>query len=40
MRKGEFDIFKSEFDFGDFEDSNPIKLELPSKETVYLRVDR
>ena len=42
MRKGEFDIFKSEFDFGDFKDSNPIKLELPSKETVYLkgRVDR
>lgn len=42
MRKGEFDIFKSEFDFGDFKDSEPIKLELPSKETVYLkgRVDR
>ena len=42
MRKGEFDIFKSEFDFGDFKDSDPIKLELPSKETVYLkgRVDR
>lgn len=42
MRKGEFDIFKSEFDFGDFKDSEPIKLELPSKEIVYLkgRVDR
>lgn len=42
MRKGEFDIFKSEFDFGDFKDSDPINLELPSKETVYLkgRVDR
>ena len=42
MRKGEFDIFKSEFDFGDFKDSDPIKLELPSRETVYLkgRVDR
>lgn len=42
MRKGEFDIFKSEFDFGDFKDSDPIKLELPSNETVYLkgRVDR
>lgn len=42
MRKGEFDIFKSEFDFGDFKDSDPITLELPSKETVYLkgRVDR
>ncbi|MDU5261051.1 MAG: helicase-exonuclease AddAB subunit AddB [Clostridium celatum] len=42
MRKGEFDIFKSEFDFGEFKDSDPIKLELPSKEIVYLkgRVDR
>ena len=42
MRKGEFDIFKSEFDFGDFKDLDPIKLELPSKEIVYLkgRVDR
>lgn len=42
MRKGEFDIFKSEFDFGDFKDSDSIKLELPSKEIVYLkgRVDR
>ena len=42
MRKGEVDIFKSEFDFGDFKDSDPIKLELPSKEIVYLkgRVDR
>lgn len=42
MRKGEFDIFKSEFDFGDFKDSDPIKLELPSNEVVYLhgRVDR
>ena len=37
MRKGEFDIFKSEFDFGDFKDSDPIKLELPSKEIVYLK---
>lgn len=42
MRSGEFEIFKNEFDFGDFKDSNSIKLELPSKETVYLqgRVDR
>ena len=42
MKRGEFDIFKSEFDFGDFKDSNPITLELPSKEKVYLkgRVDR
>ncbi len=42
MRSGEFEIFKNEFDFGDFKDSEAIKLELPSKETVYLqgRVDR
>ena len=42
MKKGEFDIFKSEFDFGDFKDSEPITLELPSKEKVYLkgRVDK
>ncbi len=42
MRRGQFDIFKNEFDFGDFKDSEPIKLELPSNETVYLkgRVDR
>lgn len=42
MRSGEFDVFKNEFDFGDFKDSEAIKLELPSKETVYLqgRVDR
>lgn len=42
MRSGEFEIFKNEFDFGDFKDSNAIKLELPSKETVFLqgRVDR
>lgn len=42
MRSGEFDVFKNEFDFGDFKDSEAIKLELPSNETVYLqgRVDR
>lgn len=42
MKSGEFDIFKNEFDFGDFKDSEAIKLELPSNETVYLqgRVDR
>ena len=42
MRSGEFEIFKNEFNFGDFEDSNPIKLDLPSGEEVFLqgRVDR
>ena len=42
MRRGEFEIFKNEFDFGDFKDSSPIELKLPSNESVYLkgRVDR
>ena len=42
MRRGEFEIFKNEFDFGDFKDSDPIELKLPSNESVYLkgRVDR
>ena len=42
IRSGEFDIFKNEFNFGDFKDSDPIKLELPSGEEVFLhgRVDR
>ena len=42
MRRGEFDIYKNEFDFGDFKDAEPITLTLPSKEEVYLqgRVDR
>lgn len=42
MRKGQFEVFKNEFEFGGFKDGEPIKIELPSKETVYLvgRVDR
>lgn len=42
MRKGRFEVFKNEFEFGGFKDGEPIKIELPSKETVYLvgRVDR
>jgi len=42
MKKGKFEVFKNEFSFGSFQDGEPIKIELPSKETVYLvgRVDR
>jgi ATP-dependent helicase/nuclease subunit B len=42
MRKGRFEVFRNEFEFGGFKDGEPIKIELPSKETVYLvgRVDR
>ena len=42
MRKGKFEVFKNEFSFGGYKDGEPIKIELPSKETVYLvgRVDR
>ena len=42
MRKGSFEIFRNEFEFGGFKDGEPIKIALPSKETVYLvgRVDR
>ena len=42
MRKGRFEVFRNEFEFGGFKDDEPIKIVLPSKETVYLvgRVDR
>lgn len=42
MKRGEFEVFKNEFAFGSFKDEEPIKIELPSKETVYLvgRIDR
>lgn len=42
MRKGRFEVFKNEFEFGGFKDGEHIKIDLPSKETVYLvgRVDR
>lgn len=42
MRKGEFEIFSNEFTFGSFEDGAPIKIDLPSGESVYLtgRIDR
>ena len=42
MRKGKFEVFRNEFEFGGFKDGEPIKIDLPSNETVYLvgRVDR
>lgn len=42
MKRGEFEVFKNEFSFGNFKDGEPIKIDLPSKDTVYLvgRVDR
>lgn len=42
MRKGKFEVFRNEFQFGGFKDGEAIKIDLPSNETVYLvgRVDR
>lgn len=42
MKRTDFEIFKNEFAFGNFKDSNPIKLDLPSGEEVFLtgRIDR
>lgn len=42
MRKGQFEIFSNEFQFGNLRDGAPIKLELPSGEEIYLtgRIDR
>ena len=42
MKRSEFQVFKNEFSFGDYKDSNPIKLNLPSGEEVFLkgRIDR
>ncbi|MGL5379397.1 helicase-exonuclease AddAB subunit AddB [Clostridium sp.] len=42
MKRGEFEVFKNEFSFGSFESGEPIKIDLPSNDTVYLvgRVDR
>ncbi|EHI96979.1 ATP-dependent helicase/deoxyribonuclease subunit B [Clostridium sp. DL-VIII] len=40
--KGEFEVFKTEFNFGDYRSGEAITLELSSKEKVYLqgRIDR
>jgi ATP-dependent helicase/nuclease subunit B len=42
MRRSNFDIFRNEFEFGSYKDSEPIKLELATGDEVYLtgRIDR
>ncbi|MGL4773476.1 MAG: helicase-exonuclease AddAB subunit AddB [Clostridium sp.] len=42
MRRGEFEVFSNEFSFGSTRDGDPIALDLPSGEKVYLtgRIDR
>ena len=42
MKKGQFEIYSNEFTFGNYKESSPIKLSLPTGEEVYLtgRIDR
>ena len=42
MKRGKFEVFKNEFEFGSSEGGEPIKLDLPTGERVYLtgRIDR
>ena len=42
MRRGEFEVFKNEFEFGSVNGGEPIKLDLPTGERIYLtgRIDR
>ena len=42
MKRGEFEIFKNEFEFGSVDGGEPIKLDLPTGERIYLtgRIDR
>lgn len=42
MRRGEFEVFKNEFEFGSVDGGEPIKLDLPTGERIYLtgRIDR
>ncbi|QAA30390.1 helicase-exonuclease AddAB subunit AddB [Clostridium manihotivorum] len=42
MRRSNFDIFRNEFEFGSYKDSEPIKLKLSSGDEVFLtgRIDR
>ncbi len=42
IKRGQFEVFSNEFSFGDVGSGEPIKLDLPSGERVYLtgRIDR
>lgn len=42
MRRGEFEVFKNEFEFGSVDGGEPIKLDLHTGEKIYLtgRIDR
>ncbi|MGG7099051.1 helicase-exonuclease AddAB subunit AddB [Clostridium sardiniense] len=42
MKRGEFEVFRNEFEFGSMDGGEPIKLDLPTGERVYLtgRIDR
>lgn len=42
MKRGEFEVFRNEFEFGSMNGGEPIKLDLPTGERVYLtgRIDR
>ena len=42
MKRGEFEVFRNEFEFGAMDGGEPIKLDLPTGERVYLtgRIDR
>lgn len=42
MKRGQFSVFKNEFDFGSFKDAEPIKINISNNDTVNLigRIDR
>ena len=42
MKRGKFEVFRNEFEFGSMDGGEPIKIDLPSGERVYLtgRIDR
>lgn len=42
MKRGQFTVYKNEFDFGNFKDAEPIKINISNNDTVNLigRIDR
>lgn len=42
MKRGQFTVYKNEFDFGSFKDAEPIKITTKSNDTINLigRIDR